>query len=258
MRRGGAGGGAAWPLWRCAWEPCSAGRDGAYRCFLRGSIGDPPRGPLHTRLPRCCPLAPGLLPRSGLSALHALRQLEALDLGWCGSVHDADAEAISHFSRLQELSLAHTRVGGPRAGARAGPSPPSGPCQPRSGRAWSDRVAGQRRRRGRGGAVPACTAVPAASRPDRGARPLEIPRAEERPAPPPHPTPPHPADWRRRACPPEQPVPVARAQPGGPVCQVRWCRELGGRGTTGRWGGARPTGKRLTKGKDEIKFQKRT
>lgn len=48
---------------------------------------------------------------TGLSALHALRQLEALDLGWCGSVHDADAEAISHFSRLQELSLAHTRIG---------------------------------------------------------------------------------------------------------------------------------------------------
>jgi len=50
------------------------------------------------------------LPRSGLAQLYRLQLLEALDLGWCRAVGDADAAALGRLPLLRELNLARTQV----------------------------------------------------------------------------------------------------------------------------------------------------
>lgn len=52
------------------------------------------------------------LPRSGLAQLYRLQLLEALDLGWCRAVGDADAAALGRLPLLRELNLARTQVFG--------------------------------------------------------------------------------------------------------------------------------------------------
>lgn len=77
------------------------------------SLSDPsdrPRLPPHPRPPTLPPTPQECC--SDLAALQRLHRLEALDLGWCSSVGDADAAALAGFERLRDLNLARTQVGG--------------------------------------------------------------------------------------------------------------------------------------------------
>lgn len=99
-------------------------------------------------------------PRSGLAQLHRLQQLEALDLGWCRAVGDADAAALGALTALRELNLARTQVA-PRGG-RPGHAAAAVVCANAAVWRWRGRgtPAGARRPARRPGAVQPCPASP--------------------------------------------------------------------------------------------------
>lgn len=54
--------------------------------------------------------AVGSMQVCGMSALLDLHELTYLNLGWCCSVCDADAEALAALTQLRELTISHTKV----------------------------------------------------------------------------------------------------------------------------------------------------